>query len=45
MCVNAPANHEVRYDDLERVGYGLYRRRRSPSGDLMGPGLGPLLGG
>ncbi len=26
MCVNAPANHAVRYPDLERVGRGLYRR-------------------
>lgn len=24
MCINAPANHEVRYDDLERVGRGQY---------------------
>lgn len=28
MCVNAPANHAVRYPDLERVGRGLYRRVR-----------------
>lgn len=28
MCVNAPANHPVRYPDLERVGRGLYRRVR-----------------
>lgn len=26
MCVNAPPNHAVRYPDLERVAYGLYRR-------------------
>lgn len=28
MCVDAPANHAVRYPDLERVDRGLYRRRR-----------------
>ncbi len=28
MCVNAPVNHAVRYDDLERVGRGQYRRVR-----------------
>lgn len=29
MCVNAPANHAVRYPDLERVDRGLYRRLES----------------
>jgi hypothetical protein len=29
MCVNAPANHAVRYSDLERVDRGLYRRLKS----------------
>lgn len=24
MCVNAPANHATRYDDLERVARGRY---------------------
>jgi len=28
MCVQAPANHATRYADLDRVGHGLYRRRR-----------------
>jgi hypothetical protein len=28
MCVNAPANHAVRYPDLERVGPGRYQRAR-----------------
>ena len=26
MCINAPPNHEYRYDDLERVAFGQYRR-------------------
>lgn len=29
MCINAPRNHGVRYDDLERVSRGQYRRVRS----------------
>ena len=28
MCVNAPQHHGTAYKDLERVGRGLYRRRR-----------------
>lgn len=28
MCRNAPAHHAVTYDDLERVGPGLYRQSR-----------------
>ena len=28
MCADAPGHHGVTYDDLERVGRGLYRRRR-----------------
>ena len=31
MCTNAPPNHAVRYDDLERIAPGLYRRLRSAS--------------
>jgi hypothetical protein len=27
LCGNAPDNHPVVYDDLERVGPGLYRQR------------------
>jgi hypothetical protein len=27
MCVDAPDHHARTYDDLERVGAGLYRRR------------------
>jgi len=27
MCGDAPDNHEVSYDDLERVGHGMYRLR------------------
>jgi hypothetical protein len=27
MCINAPANHASRSDDLERVGRGFYRLR------------------
>lgn len=27
MCGNAPDNHAVVFDDLERVGRGMYRRR------------------
>lgn len=27
MCTNAPDNHAVTYDDLERVGDGRYRAR------------------
>jgi len=27
MCANAPDHHARTYDDLERVGDGLYRRR------------------
>src|SRR5258708_4911897 len=30
MCANAPRNHAVHYDDLERVGPGLYRRCTAP---------------
>jgi len=26
LCANAPGNHAVTYDDLERVDQGLYRR-------------------
>ncbi len=26
MCANAPGNHAVTYDDLERVDRGVYRR-------------------
>jgi hypothetical protein len=29
MCVNAPHNHPTVYADLERVGRGLYRLRRT----------------
>ena len=28
MCRNAPDHHAVTYDDLERVGPGLYRQLR-----------------
>ncbi|MFL5759982.1 MAG: hypothetical protein ACJ789_09595 [Thermomicrobiales bacterium] len=28
MCGDAPKHHAVTYDDLERVGRGLYRLRR-----------------
>lgn len=28
MCTDAPDNHAVVYDDLERVGRGQYRQRR-----------------
>jgi hypothetical protein len=28
MCANSPDHHARTYDDLERVGEGLYRRRR-----------------
>jgi hypothetical protein len=28
MCANAPDNHAAVYDDLERVGQGLYRLKR-----------------
>ena len=28
MCGNAPDNHAVVYDDLERLGHGQYRLRR-----------------
>lgn len=28
LCSNAPDNHEVVHDDLERVERGLYRRRQ-----------------
>lgn len=31
MCANAPDHHAVVYDDLERVGHGLYRLRSSRS--------------
>lgn len=27
MCGDAPDNHAVVYDDLERVGHGVYRQR------------------
>ena len=27
MCVNAPDHHAVVYDDLERIGPGIYRLR------------------
>jgi hypothetical protein len=27
MCANAPDHHDVVYQDLERVGHGLYRLR------------------
>ena len=27
MCTNAPDHHAVVYDDLERVGPGMYRLR------------------
>ena len=27
MCANAPRHHAVRYNDLERIGRGLYRMR------------------
>jgi hypothetical protein len=26
MCVQAPKHHATKYDDLDRVGRGLYRR-------------------
>lgn len=29
MCRDAPNHHATRFDDLERVDRGLYRRRRS----------------
>lgn len=29
MCVNAPDNHAVTYNDLERVGPGRYRQCQS----------------
>ena len=29
MCVNAPENHLIRYPDLIRVGYGLYKLDRT----------------
>ena len=25
MCVNSPKNHDLTYDDLVRVNYGLYK--------------------
>jgi hypothetical protein len=28
MCANAPDHHAVVYDDLERVGPGMYKLRR-----------------
>ena len=28
MCSNAPDNHAVVYNDLERIGHGLYRQRQ-----------------
>lgn len=28
ICANAPKNHPVKYDDLERVERGMYRRHR-----------------
>lgn len=27
MCANSPRNHEVTYNDLERLEPGIYRRR------------------
>jgi hypothetical protein len=27
MCANAPQNHAVKYNDLERIGHGLYKLR------------------
>lgn len=35
MCGNSPNHHAVAYNDLERIGHGLYRQRHS----------GPLGGG
>lgn len=29
MCIDAPDHHSTVYDDLERVGRGIYRPRRS----------------
>jgi len=29
MCGNAPDNHTVVYNDLERIGHGLYRQRQA----------------
>jgi hypothetical protein len=31
-CANAPANHQTRYDDFERIGHGRYRISRHPGG-------------
>lgn len=31
MCANAPDHHAVVYNDLERIGHGLYRIRSSRS--------------
>jgi hypothetical protein len=28
MCAQAPVHHAVTYNDLDRVGRGLYKRRR-----------------
>jgi hypothetical protein len=28
MCANAADHHAVRYNDLERIGHGLYRQRQ-----------------
>lgn len=36
MCRQAPANHATRYEDLERVDRGMYRRSRRP-GREAGP--------
>jgi translation initiation factor RLI1 len=27
MCSNTPEHHAVTYDDLDRIGYGVYRLR------------------
>lgn len=32
MCRNAPKHHGTTYDDLERIGHGVYRLVRPASG-------------
>lgn len=45
MCSDAPDNHAKTFNDLQRVGHGLYKRRgRQTLGALPSGALGGMFG-